>query len=149
MAAVSSASAHWEGSLAEGSGTAVLESSGLGSFDVSWKARTEGTAGTGLTSPEELVAAAHASCFSMALSASLARAGVPPTSLDTRAEVTFSQVEGGWGITSIALSVRGVVPGISAETFSEHAVGAKDGCPVSKALAAVPEITVVSELLSG
>jgi osmotically inducible protein OsmC len=149
MAAVSSASAHWEGSLAEGSGTAVLESSGLGSFDVSWKARTEGTTGTGLTSPEELVAAAHASCFSMALSGSLARAGVPPTSLDTRAEVTFSQVEGGWGITAIALSVRGVVPGISAETFSEHAVGAKDGCPVSKALAAVPEITVVSELLSG
>lgn len=145
MAAVSVASAHWEGSLLEGSGTAALESSGLGRFDVSWRARTQGAAGQ--SSPEELLAAAHAACFSMALSASLARAGVPATSLDTRAEVTFAEVEGGWGITSIALSVRGVVPGVSAETFGEHAVGAKEGCPVSKALAAVPEITVSAELL--
>lgn len=133
MATTRTATAHWEGSLMEGSGEVTLQSSGVGTYAVSWPARAEEAGGK--TSPEELIAAAHSTCFSMALSNALAQAGTPPTSLDTTAEVTFQP---GTGITGIALSVVGDVPGISAEQFEEAAQGAKTGCPVSQALSAVP-----------
>lgn len=129
MATTRTASAHWEGSLMEGSGQVTLESSGLGSHDVTWPSRAEEP--NGRTSPEELIAAAHSTCFSMALSHALAQAGTPPTSIDTTADVTFQP---GTGITGIALKVTGSVPGISAEQFQEAAEGAKTGCPVSQAL---------------
>jgi osmotically inducible protein OsmC len=119
--------------LIEGSGKVTLESSGLGTFDVTWASRAEQPEGR--TSPEELIAAAHASCFSMALSSGLAKGGTPPTTLNTRAEVDFQPGE---GITGIRLHVTGDVPGLDADGFREAAEAAKVGCPVSKALAAVP-----------
>jgi len=114
----------------EGSGRVELESSGLGGFDVSWPSRSEEP--NGKTSPEELIGAAHSSCFSMALSSALAKAGSPPQQLVTTAAVTFQPGE---GITGVHLTVRGTVPGMSAEDFVAAAEGAKVGCPVSKALA--------------
>jgi osmotically inducible protein OsmC len=129
MATVRTAEAHWEGSLKEGQGEVELVSSGAGSFEVSWPARAEQA--NGKTSPEELIAAAHSTCFSMSLSLGLATAGTPPTSIDTRADVTFQP---GAGITGIKLSVRGVVPGIDAEAFEAAAQDAKTNCPVSQAL---------------
>ena len=134
MAATRTASAHWEGSLMEGAGKVTLESSGLGTYDVTWPARTEEKSG-GRTSPEELIAAAHSTCYSMSLSHALAQAGTPPTSIDTSADVTFQP---GTGITGVALKVTGAVPGITAEQFQEAAEAAKVGCPVSQALKAVP-----------
>jgi lipoyl-dependent peroxiredoxin len=133
MATTRNATTHWEGSLTEGAGEVTLESSGIGTYAVSWPARAEQA--NGKTSPEELIAAAHSSCFSMALSGGLAKAGTPPTSLDTSAAVTFQP---GTGITGIALTVKGVVPGMTAEQFEEAAQAAKTGCPVSQALSAVP-----------
>ncbi|HTY73108.1 MAG TPA: OsmC family peroxiredoxin [Actinomycetes bacterium] len=129
MATVRTANAHWEGSLLEGGGTVALSTSGLATFDVTWAARSQD--GADKTSPEELVAAAHASCFSMALSSGLAKAGTPPQALDTRADVTFQP---GQGITGIVLTVRGDVPGLSAADFVAAAEDAKANCPVSKAL---------------
>ena len=129
MAATRTATTHWEGSLFDGSGQVSLDSSELGTFDVTWAARTEQPGGR--TSPEELIAAAHSSCFSMQFSSGLAKAGTPPTSLQTRADVTFQPGE---GITGIKLTVRGEVPGISAEDFLALAEDAKEGCPVSQAL---------------
>jgi lipoyl-dependent peroxiredoxin len=142
MAADRTASVTWSGSLLEGSGR--IESVGSGAFgplDVTWASRTEESGGR--TSPEELIAAAHASCFSMALSHALAQAGSPPERLETSATVTFVP---GTGITRSALTVRGTVPGMDAAAFAEAAAGAKDNCPVSKALAAVPEITLDAAL---
>jgi osmotically inducible protein OsmC len=133
MAATRTASTHWEGSLTEGAGRTTLESSGLGTYDVTWPARTEEPGGK--TSPEELIAAAHSACYSMALSHALAQGGNAPTALDTRAEVTFQP---GAGVTGIHLVVRGEVPGLSAEQFLQAAEEAKTGCPVSQALAATP-----------
>jgi osmotically inducible protein OsmC len=133
MATTRTAVAHWEGSLLEGKGQVSLESSGIGTYDVTWAARTE--APGGLTSPEELIAAAHSSCFSMQLSGGLARAGNAPDALDTTAEVDFTP---GKGITGIRLRVRGSVPGMSAEDFAAAAEDAKVNCPVSQALKAVP-----------
>jgi osmotically inducible protein OsmC len=130
MATTRNATTHWEGSLMEGSGRVTLESSGIGTFDVNWPSRAESA--NGKTSPEELIAAAHSSCFSMALSHGLAQAGTPPTSLDTTAAVTFQP---GTGITGIVISVVGVVPDIDEATFVAAAEGAKANCPVSKALA--------------
>jgi osmotically inducible protein OsmC len=130
MATTRNATTHWEGSLMDGSGRVTLESSGIGTFDVNWPSRAESA--NGKTSPEELIAAAHSSCFSMALSHGLAQAGTPPTSLDTSAAVTFQPGE---GITGIVISVVGVVPGIDEATFVAAAEGAKTNCPVSKALA--------------
>jgi osmotically inducible protein OsmC len=140
MAATRTATAHWEGDLFTGSGQVTLESSGIGTYDVSWPARTEEP--DGRTSPEELIAAAHSSCFNMAFSNGLAQAGAPPTSLDTTAAVTFVP---GTGITQIVLSVVGTVPGMSAEDFQAAAEEAKVGCPVSQALKAVP-ITLEARL---
>ena len=133
MATTRIATGEWHGTLLEGSGRVTLESSGMGTFDVTWAARTEEPGGR--TSPEELIAAAHASCFSMQLSSVLAKAGHPATTLNTRAEVDFQKGE---GITEIRLSVTGDVPGLDADGFREAAESAKAGCPVSKALAAVP-----------
>jgi lipoyl-dependent peroxiredoxin len=133
MAATRTARTHWEGSLKEGSGQTTFESSGLGTYDVTWASRAEEA--NGKTSPEELLAAAHATCFSMALSLALADGGTPPSSLDTTASVTFQP---GKGITGIELQVTGKVPGMSADQFREAAEAAKDGCPVSQALKAVP-----------
>ncbi|MFL6136495.1 MAG: OsmC family peroxiredoxin [Frankiaceae bacterium] len=127
-----SAKAHWEGTLFEGKGSVALESSGAGAFDVSWPARTEAPGGQ--TSPEELIAAAHASCFSMALSNQLAQAGGTVEALDTTADVTIEKTEGGFTITGIKLTVRGRVPGLDAAAFASAAEQAKTGCPVSKAL---------------
>lgn len=141
MAIVRNATAHWEGSLMEGAGTVTFDSSGLGTYDVTWAARSEEKSG-GRTSPEELIAAAHSTCFSMALSHALAQAGTPATTLDTTAAVDFKP---GTGITGIALKVTGAVPGLSAEQFQAAAEGAKAGCPVSQALAAVP-ITLEAHL---
>ncbi len=129
MATTRNASTHWEGSLMEGAGRVTLESSGLGTHDVTWASRANDPEGR--TSPEELIAAAHSSCFSMALSNGLAKAGTPPESLDTTAAVTFQPGE---GITGIHLTVRAVVPGLDAAGFTEAAEAAKEGCPVSKAL---------------
>ena len=129
MPTTRTATTHWEGTLFEGAGQVTLESSGIGTYDVSWPSRAEEA--NGKTSPEELIAAAHSSCFSMALSNGLAQAGTPATSLDTRAAVEFTP---GTGITGIKLTVRGVVEGISQEQFVEAAEGAKKGCPVSQAL---------------
>ena len=140
MAATRTATAHWEGDLFSGSGRVALESSGIGTFPVSWPARAEEPGGK--TSPEELIAAAHSSCFNMALSNGLAKAGTPPASLDTTAAVTFVP---GPGITQVVLSVVGRVPGLSAEDFRQAAEEAKAGCPVSQALKAVP-ITLQARL---
>ena len=129
MATTRTANAHWEGSLLEGAGTVALSTSGLATFDVTWAARSQEA--NGKTSPEELIAAAHASCFSMALSNGLAKAGTPPEALDTRADVTFQPGE---GITGIVLTVRAHIHGISAEDFEAAAQDAKANCPVSKAL---------------
>jgi lipoyl-dependent peroxiredoxin len=133
LATTRTANAHWEGSLFEGSGQVSLDSSKLATFDVTWAARSEEP--NGKTSPEELIAAAHSSCFNMALSLGLAKQGTPPTALDTRAEVTFQPGE---GITGIHLTVRGQVEGMSAEDFEAAAQDAKANCPVSQALRATP-----------
>jgi osmotically inducible protein OsmC len=141
MAVTRKAAAHWEGSLLEGKGSVGFNSSNLGTFDVTWAARSQEP--NGLTSPEELIAAAHSTCFSMALSHGLAQAGTPPRVVDTNAEVDFQP---GVGITAIRLSVRASVPGLTPEEFTEAAQNAKANCPVSKALAAVA-ITLESELI--
>ncbi len=130
MATTRYATTHWEGSLFEGAGNVTLESSGIGSYDVTWASRAEEA--NGRTSPEELIAAAHSSCFSMALSNGLAKAGTPATALDTRAAVDFTP---GTGITGITLTVKGVVEGMSNDDFVAAAQDAKENCPVSKALA--------------
>jgi lipoyl-dependent peroxiredoxin len=143
MAAERRASVTWTGDLMNGSGTIDEVGSGaFGPLDVSWAARSEEASG-GKTSPEELIAAAHASCFSMALSLGLAKAGNAPEQLRTSAVVTFVP---GTGITKSALTVRGRVPGLDADGFREAAEAAKKGCPVSQALAGVPEITLDAAL---
>lgn len=140
MATTRKATTHWEGNLLEGKGSVALESSGIGSYDVSWPSRAE--AANGKTSPEELIAAAHSSCYSMALSHGLAQAGTPPEQVDTSAEVTFQP---GTGITGIHLTVTAVVPGLDAEGFAAAAENAKQNCPVSKALTGT-EITLTATL---
>jgi lipoyl-dependent peroxiredoxin len=132
----------WQGSLMEGSGTIRSTTSGaLGEQSVSWPNRAEDNPDK--TSPEELIAAAHAACFAMALSHGLAQGGNPPDEVKTSAVVTFQPGE---GITKIALTVEGSVPGIDAAAFEEAANTAKENCPVSKALASVPEITLEARL---
>ena len=128
MATVRTAEAHWEGSLMDGQGEVELVSSGLGRFEVTWATRAEQP--NGHTSPEELIAAAHSTCFNMALSNVLAEDGTPPTSLDTRADVAFDAPN----ITGIKLTVTGVVPGITAEQFQAAAEDARTNCPVSKVI---------------
>jgi osmotically inducible protein OsmC len=142
MATDRTAEVTWHGSLLEGAGTIDrVGSAAFGPLDVTWASRAEEPAGK--TSPEELIAAAHAACFSMALSHGLAQDGTPAEELRTSATVTFVP---GTGITKVALTVRGTVPGLDAAGFAEKAEGAKANCPVSKALAAVPEITLDAAL---
>jgi osmotically inducible protein OsmC len=142
MATERTAEVTWRGSLFEGGGTIDRVGSGaFGPLDVTWASRAEES--DGRTSPEELIAAAHAACFSMALSNGLAQAESPPERLHTSATVTFVP---GSGITKIVLRVRGSVPGMDEATFVEKAEAAKEGCPVSKALTGVPEITVDAAL---
>lgn len=119
----------WEGNLTEGTGTVTFDSSGIGDYAVSWPSRAEQA--NGKTSPEELIAGAHSSCFSMALSHGLSQAGTPPTRLNTQAEVTFQP---GTGITGIHLTVQGEVPGLDEAGFVKAAEDAKANCPVSQAL---------------
>lgn len=140
MTVTSEATTAWKGGLFDGSGEVTFVSSGLGTFDVNWKARSEGS--TTVTTPEELIAAAHSSCFSMALSLALAENGTPPESIDTTASVTFKP---GTGITGSHLNVNAVVPGLEPEDFERLAQGAKTGCPVSQALAGI-EITLEATL---
>jgi len=132
----------WQGDLMSGSGTIASVTSGaFGALDVSWASRSEEP--NGKTSPEELIAAAWASCFSMALSHGLAQAGHAPERLETSATVTFQPGE---GITKGALSVKATVPGIEAAAFNEAAETAKQNCPVSKALAGIPEVSLDASL---
>ncbi|GAB3866495.1 OsmC family protein [Dactylosporangium cerinum] len=135
-------SARWEGDLKSGAGTV---STGSGSFQGSYSFPSRFESGEG-TNPEELIAAAHAACFSMAFSNGLAKAGFTPTSVETTAAVQFGPVEGGFAITRIDLTSRGDVPGIDAGEFDKIAAEAKAGCPISKALAAV-EITLDAKLV--
>jgi osmotically inducible protein OsmC len=142
MATERKATVTWRGDLLSGSGQIDEVSSGaISGLAVTWKSRSEEPGG--LTSPEELMAAAHATCFSMALSSGLARDDHAPEQLDTSATVTFQPPE---GITKIALTVDGRVPGIDEEQFQRAAEQAKEDCPVSKALASVPEITLEAHL---
>jgi osmotically inducible protein OsmC len=140
MSVTSEASTAWKGSLMQGSGTVALDTSHAGTFDVNWKARSEGS--SSVTTPEELIAAAHSSCFSMALSHALSENGTPPESVDTTASVTFVP---GTGITGSHLNVNAVVPGLGAEDFARIAQDAKVNCPVSQALAGI-EITLEATL---
>jgi osmotically inducible protein OsmC len=127
------AEAVWSGSLTRGGGEVSLVSSGVaGPLPVTWASRTERSQGK--TSPEELVAAAHASCYCMALSGILGDRGTPPDKLAVSATVTFAQVEGGWKVATSALVVKGMVPGVDETTFKEAAEQAKEGCPISGAL---------------
>ncbi|MGW9172293.1 OsmC family peroxiredoxin [Streptomyces decoyicus] len=130
MATTRNAHTEWEGELLKGMGEVTLDSSGVGHFPVTWASRAEDP--NGKTSPEELIAAAHSSCFSMALAHGLTGAGNPPTRLTTKAAVTFQP---GTGITGIHLTVEGQVPGIDESAFKSAAEGAKVNCPVSQALA--------------
>jgi osmotically inducible protein OsmC len=145
MTEVRRADATWEGDLLSGSGVVSAASSGaFTELPVSWASRTE--ASNGKTSPEELVAAAHAACFSMAFSSNLAKAGHPAERLDVSADVTFDKLEGGWTVTKSALTVRGVVPGLDQATFAEQAEAARDGCPISRALKGNVELSVDATL---
>jgi osmotically inducible protein OsmC len=147
MAAVRRAEATWSGDLTSGSGSVSAISSGaFRDLPVSWAARTESS--DGKTSPEELVAAAHAACFSMALSGALGRAGTPPERLDVSAEVTFDKQDAGWKVSSSHLTVRGVVPGMSEADFVKAAEGARDGCPISGALKGNVALSVDATLAS-
>lgn len=133
MSAIRRATAEWSGDLSSGAGTVSAATSELFTdLPVTWAARTEAPGGK--TSPEELLASAHASCFAMALSGPLGRAGTPPERLSVSAEVTFDKLEAGWRVVSSHLTVRGVVSGMSNEDFVAAAEGARDGCPISQAL---------------
>ncbi|NLE21429.1 MAG: OsmC family peroxiredoxin [Actinobacteria bacterium] len=139
------ADAVWQGTLARGSGEVTLTTSGAaGPLPVTWASRTERS--NGKTSPEELMAAAHASCFNMALSGILGDRGTPPDKLETSATVTFVEVEGGWKVGSSAIRVKGSVPGIDADAFRQAAEAAKDGCPISGALKGNVDLSVEATL---
>ena len=142
MATTRTAHTVWNGDLMTGAGNTTLDSSGLGNFDVTWKARAE--AAEGKTSPEELIAAAHSACFSMAFSNALAQAGHTAEEINTKADVTFQP---GTGITGSHLTLAARVPGISADDFQRLAEEAKTGCPVSAALTGI-EITRDATLAS-
>jgi osmotically inducible protein OsmC len=139
------ADAVWHGSLGQGSGEVSLMTSGAaGPLPVTWASRTERS--NGKTSPEELVAAAHAACYSMALSHALGEAGMPPDKLETSVTVTFEEIEGGWKTGSSAIVVRGWVPGIDEAAFKKAAEDARDGCPISGALKGNVELSVEATL---
>jgi osmotically inducible protein OsmC len=146
MAAIRRADVSWSGDLATGKGKVSGTTSGaFKQLEVSWPRRSEEDA-MGVTSPEELLAAAHASCYAMALSAGLARAGSAPESLEVSASVTFDRGEGGFKVTSSALEVRGRVPNMDEATFVKAAEAAKDGCPISTALKGNVDLSVKATL---
>ena len=138
------ANAIWEGSVTEGGGRVTVASEAFPEQPITLKRRTEG--GSGTTSPEELIAAAHAACYSMALAAALSRNETPPERLEVSAEVSLDRVEGGLKITSVDLSVRGTVPGVDGAAFQELARTAEQSCPVSNALRGGVEIRLQAEL---
>ena len=145
MAAVRTATVTWTGTLAEGTGTVTAGTSELFvDLPVSWASRTENP--DGRTSPEELLAAAHASCFAMALSGGLVRGGTPPDHLHVSASVTFDRVDEKWTVTSSELDVVGVVPGIDEAAFDAASQGAKDNCPISRALSGDVAVSVNAAL---
>ncbi|MCI4362272.1 MAG: OsmC family peroxiredoxin [Thermoplasmata archaeon] len=144
MAAKRTAEAVWEHDLAKGSGRVKGLSGGLPETAVSWAARTEASGGK--TSPEELLAAAHAACFSMAFAAGLGRGGTPPERLDVKATVTFDKVGDAWKVTTSELVVHGKVPGLTQEKFAAAAAAAGTGCPISGALHGNVVISVVATL---
>ncbi len=147
MAAKREAAVTWNGDLMSGNGTVSAKTSqAFTSLPVTWGSRTESA--DGRTSPEELVAAAHSSCYAMAFSVGLGGAGTPPERLNVSAAVTFEQVEGGWKVASSALTVRGRVPGIDADGFRKAAEAAKEGCPISQALKGNVELSVEASLES-
>lgn len=143
MATTRSAHAIWSGDLQSGSGQVSLDTSGVGTYDVTWKARAEQAEGK--TSPEELIAAAHSACFSMAFSLALSEEGKTAERIETNADVDFKP---GAGITAIRLTVKASVPDLSEEDFQRLANDAKNGCPVSQALAAVKDISLDATLES-
>jgi osmotically inducible protein OsmC len=149
MALKRSSSVIWNGSAAKGSGKITTSSGALADQPYSASARFQSEDGRAGTNPEELIAAAHAGCFTMALSAQLSNAGHEPTELRTTATVTMDKQDVGWTITAIALDVTGDVPGISAEAFQELADTAKKTCPISRALAAISNITMAAHLAQG
>jgi osmotically inducible protein OsmC len=134
----------WEGALLDGHGVASAGSGAFGELPVTWAARTESP--DGKTSPEELIATAHAACYAMAFSNGLAKNGTSATRLDVTAEVTFDKVGEGWKVTKSELRVRGNVPGIDAAKFGELAEAAKDGCPISGALKGNVALSVDAQL---
>jgi lipoyl-dependent peroxiredoxin len=145
MAAERRGEATWSGNLTEGSGAVSLATSGLANeLPVTWASRTEDHGGK--TSPEELIAAAHAACFSMFLANVLAQGGNPAEKLDVSATSSFEKVEAGFRMTTMALKVRGSVPGLDAAAFEQAAEVAREGCPVSNALKGNVEITVKAAL---
>ena len=144
MAQVRSANATWSGDLLSGRGTVSLATGLLTDSPISWSARTE--APEGLTSPEELLAGAHASCFSMALSNTLAKDGFTAERLETTVEITGDKREAGWTVLSSHITVRGRVPGLNQDGFADAANRAKDGCPISRALVNNVELSVDATL---
>jgi len=145
MAVSRSANATWRGNLVDGSGTVSSGTSQqIRDLPVSWNARTADP--EGLTSPEELLAAAHASCFSMAFSSDLAKAGFTAEQLDVNSTITFDKLDAGWTVVSSKLTVRGRVPGVDQQTFQQVAEVARDGCPISRALKGNVELSVEATL---
>ena len=147
MAQTREATASWSGDLLSGKGVVSAATTGVFSdLPVTWASRTGEPAG--LTSPEELLAAAHAACYSMACSNELAKAGTPPTKLDVTVAISADKRESGWTVISSHITVKAVVPGATAESFQANAEKAKDGCPISKAVKGNVELSVEATLLS-
>ena len=145
MATIRRATATWSGDLLSGGGTVTAATTGIFRDQrTTWASRTEEP--EGVTSPEELLAAAHASCFSMACSNILAKAGTPPTRLDVQVSVSADKLEAGWTVTRSEIVVRGTVPGATQESFAAAANDAKDGCPISRAIKGNVELTVEATL---
>jgi lipoyl-dependent peroxiredoxin len=143
----STADAVWEHDLLKGSGRVRFKSGAVPELPVSWASRSE--ASNGKTSPEELLAAAHAACYSMALSGALGRNNTPPDRLTVQAVASFDKVGDGWGVTTMELSVTAIVPKITKEKFDELAQGAKEGCPISKAIKGNVDVRLSAQLQSG
>ncbi len=145
MATTRSATATWSGDLTSGKGTVTAATTGVfHDLPTTWASRTGEPAG--VTSPEELLAAAHASCFSMACSNELAKAGTPPTTLSVEVSVGADKLEGGWTVTAAAITVHGTVPGATEAGFREAAEKAKEGCPISRALKGNVALSVTATL---
>ena len=145
MATTRQATATWSGDLLSGKGTVTAATTGVfRDLPTTWASRTGEPAG--VTSPEELLAAAHASCFSMACANELAKAGTPPTALSVQVDVSADKLEAGWTVIASAITVRATVPGATAESFREAAEKARDGCPISRALKGNGELSVEASL---